>query len=156
MRRVEFNQAVGSDSAGDGQGGGKAPAAPAMRLAHSPSTRLEARSRGVGTLAPYTRRWLHIDQYGEAVAPDVDLDQHVAMELGCWSFYSNVVYNLFAEPGSSRAATAYSLVMTAVILLSTISFLLSTVHSIDERHGEAFDWIEGVTVVCFTVDYIIR
>lgn len=84
---------------------------------------------------------------GNVVADAMEADALERIRAQVWEFMEN--------PGSSRAAYVVSVSILVLILLSSVTFCLETVESLDHARP-TFHAIEVFAVVCFTVEYTIR
>lgn len=66
------------------------------------------------------------------------------------------VYQLFEEPGSSRAAFVTVTFIVVCILLSTISFCAETMPILSGKYEHIFHILEIFFVTVFTIEYICR
>ncbi|EFJ42014.1 hypothetical protein VOLCADRAFT_119547 [Volvox carteri f. nagariensis] len=130
---------------------------------------MENRAQAVGLLSPDTRYWIHVDKYGNLLAPgqeavleqeenggDVRQDSWGAIIQSCRQY----IWQLMTDPESSGAAYAVSMLIVVVIILSTVCFCLDTVPQYSKERGpaahKAFIIIEAVTVQIFAADYLLR
>ena len=62
------------------------------------------------------------------------------------------------EIGSSddRLSRGYDFLITGIIVVNLVVSVMSTFDSIDNAYGGVLDAIEGITVACFAVDYVLR
>ncbi|CAJ1351007.1 unnamed protein product [Effrenium voratum] len=85
-----------------------------------------------------------------------------------------MIFALLSDPGSSRAAKLVSWFVTAVILVTTVSMLLEsmpafssrpaecklwpeiTLEDCRPRPGPAFEYVEAVCIIIFTIEYVLR
>lgn len=66
------------------------------------------------------------------------------------------VYQLFEEPGSSRAAFCVVTFIVICIILSTVSFCAETVPTLSGKYEHVFQILEIFFVTVFTIEYLLR
>lgn len=66
------------------------------------------------------------------------------------------VYELFEEPGSSRAACCTVTFIVICIILSTISFCAETVPTLNGKYATTFYFLEIFFVTVFSIEYVTR
>lgn len=66
------------------------------------------------------------------------------------------VFQLFEEPGSSRAAFCMVTFIVICIILSTISFCAETLPELSHRYAHVFFRLEIFFMVVFTIEYLSR
>ena len=60
------------------------------------------------------------------------------------------------EDTDTKAGHTFDLVIQALIVLSLITFMLETLPDLDARTKRVLSVIEGITVIIFTVEYLLR
>jgi len=66
------------------------------------------------------------------------------------------IFNLFSTPSSSKPALVITIIVLLTILVSTLSFIISTLPMYYESTPHIFDVIDDVAITIFTVDFVIR
>lgn len=121
-------------------------------------SREEIREMVVAQLKLETRKYLHVNGYGEQLPPWMDYDRQPKATR--WNLWMRKLYTLLTDSGSSRPAFWIAQFMMVTILVSTVSFCLETLPAYSEERNkgayDTFQWIETVTVQFFAADYLLR
>ncbi|KAL6750823.1 hypothetical protein V8C86DRAFT_2796584 [Haematococcus lacustris] len=113
---------------------------------------LEARQRCLVQLQPSTRSWLYINVIGQPLIPGQAASGE--QEPGALRYLQTALHTALTEPGSSPPAAALNLFLFAVILLSTLGFVLDTLPG--GEGGRVYALVEAVTVQVYAADYLLR
>ncbi|GMH43552.1 hypothetical protein BSKO_11474 [Bryopsis sp. KO-2023] len=118
---------------------------------------------GVWKLSSSTRRFLSIDRDGRRMDPSDPQrrsteDEEGHLEANKREMLRGRIWDLMSNPQSSTAAYTISLIINLLIFISCVTLCLDTVEEINSADGweAASSWIEGVCVVCFTIEYIVK
>jgi voltage-gated potassium channel len=63
---------------------------------------------------------------------------------------------LHPELGESKADKAVNIFIISLIVLNVVAVILETVHPLYEEHKKLFDTFDRVSVVIFTIEYVLR
>ena len=68
----------------------------------------------------------------------------------------STVWNLLNEPSSSNAAQGIAALVMAMIVLSTIAFIVQTLPQYVMSSNPGFDAVEVLCVTVFTIEFVLR
>ena len=63
---------------------------------------------------------------------------------------------LHPELGESKADKAINIFIITLIVLNVIAVMMETVHPLYEEHRKLFDAFDLISVIIFTVEYVLR
>ena len=63
---------------------------------------------------------------------------------------------LHPELGESKADKAVNIFIISLIVLNVVAVILETVHPLYEEHKKLFDTFDRISVVIFTIEYVLR
>jgi len=62
----------------------------------------------------------------------------------------------YASVKDKTAALAFSWVMTLMVLLNVAAVILESVPTLEHAHRQAFAWFDGISILFFSVEYLLR